>query len=65
MLPSSGDPSALWVVIMVLVAMGCGKISFLQWNRQKADDGNPSHENGYYTPTTIDVSEYMDFGDDQ
>lgn len=54
--PNSGDPAALWTIIMVLVDAGYPDLTFLYWNRHKDESGAVLKGKGYYQPLRINVS---------
>ena len=53
--PNSGDPAAMWVIIMALSRMRINHIRFLYWER-KFENGERSKADGFYTPIDIPLS---------
>lgn len=53
--PNSGDPAAMWIVLLVLARFPIDKVRILYWER-KLDNGERSRTDGFYTPVTIPLS---------
>lgn len=50
--PNTGDPAAIYTVLIVLARMPIDKIRFLYWER-KMVDGVRSSTDGFYSPITF------------
>ena len=52
--PNTGDPAAVWAVLLALARMPINKIKFLYWER-KLVDGVRTKSDGFYTPVTFNL----------
>lgn len=50
--PNSGDPAAMWIILLVLARFNINKLRVLYWER-KLVDGERSRRDGFYSPVTI------------
>jgi hypothetical protein len=50
--PNSGDPAAMWIILLVLARFSISKLKILYWER-KLVDGERSRKDGFYSPITI------------
>ncbi len=53
--PNSGDPAAMWVMLLVLSRFPIDKVRILYWER-KYEGGVRSRVEGFYSPVTIHLS---------
>jgi len=50
--PNSGDPAAMWIILLVLARFSIKKLRILYWER-KLVNGDRSRKDGFYSPITI------------